>query len=352
MASARNRAGEVVVVTGASAGVGRATARRFARDGATVALIARDPASLAETVAELESVGGRALAVPVDMADAEAVFAAAGEIEAKLGPIDVWVNNAMVTVFAPVADTTPEEFRRVTEVTYLGCVHGTMAALRCMRTRDRGVIVQVGSALSYLGLPLQSAYCGAKHAVRGFTDSLRAELLHDRSNIGLAMVHLPAVNTPQFDWARTHLDREPRPVPPVLQPEAAAEAIVKAARRPRRELWVGFSTVKAIIGSAVAPGLLDRYLAWRGYDAQATRRPVPPGRRDNLDAPVRSLHRTRGSFGSEAHGGAHAASGHAVRLGMAVLGLGMVAAGWIVSARIAREGGDARRRARFFRMTG
>ncbi|MDW6023555.1 SDR family oxidoreductase [Mesorhizobium sp. BAC0120] len=325
--------GKVAVVTGASAGVGRATARRLARAGATVALIARDAAALQETEAEMRAVGGRALAIPADVANAEAVFAAADTVESKFGSIDVWVNNAMVTVFSPLCEMTPEEFRRVTEVTYLGYVHGTMAALKHMRPRNRGVIVQVGSALAYRGIPLQSAYCGAKHAIRGFTDSLRAELLHEKSGIELAMVQLPAVNTPQFDWARTHLDREPRPVPPVFQPEAAAHAIVKAARQRQRELWVGASTVQVILGNMAVPGFVDHYLARLGYSAQETGQPLPADRRDNLETPVSSLHRTRGSFGAEAHAYAPALPGQAVRIGIAMLGLAVFAVGGWLAGR-------------------
>ncbi|OHV80923.1 SDR family oxidoreductase [Ensifer sp. LCM 4579] len=328
--------GDVVVVTGASAGVGRATARRFARAGAAVALIARDAASLKETAAEMEATGARALAVPIDVADPDAVFAAAEEVEERLGPIDVWVNNAMATVFAPVADATPEEFRRVTEVTYLGYVYGTMAALRKMRRRNRGTIVQVGSALAYRGIPLQAAYCGAKHAIRGFTDSLRCELLHEGSNIRLTMVQLPAVNTPQFDWARTHLDHEPRPVPPVIQPETAAAAIFRAARQHDREIWVGLSTVKVILGNIVAPGFLDRLLSRQAFEAQETQRLLPADRKDNLETPVRGLHRTRGSFGTEANAFAPVVSGETARMGAASLLLGLIAVGsWLATRRSA-----------------
>jgi hypothetical protein len=238
----------------------------------------------------------------------------------------------MLTVFSLVHDMTPDEFRRVTEVTYLGFVYGTMAALRHMRPRGRGTIVQVGSSLAYRGIPLQAAYCGAKHAVRGFTDSLRAELLHDRSSIRLTIVQLPAVNTPQFDWARTHMSHEPRPVPPVVQPEVAAEVIFEAARHPRREFWLGLSTAKVILGNMIAPGFVDRYLARRGYDAQATERGVPAGRKDNLIAPVSNLHRTRGSFGEEAQNSARVLSGQSARLGVAILGVGLaVAAGFAAS---------------------
>jgi short-subunit dehydrogenase len=309
----RSVRGCVVVVTGASAGVGRAVARRFASEGALVGLIARDAAALADVEREIADGGGRALAVPADVADAEAVFAAARTIEAELGPIDVWVNNAMLTVYGPVAETTAEEFRRVTEVTYLGYVHGTMAALRHMRPRDRGTIIQVGSALAYRSIPLQAAYCGAKHAIVGFTDSLRSELLHERSAIEISVVHLPAVNTPQFDWARTHMATEPRPLPPVAQPEPIAAAIVRAARRPRREYWVGWTTVEAIVGTMVAPGLLDRLLARRGYAGEATATPVHRNRRDNLMAPVHDLHRTHGSFDRESHASAPAFASADVR---------------------------------------
>lgn len=317
---------EVVVITGASAGVGRATARRFARAGASVALLARDPAALDDTKAELESIGGNAMAVPVDVADFSALFAAATEIESRLGPIRAWVNDAMLTVFAPVHEMTPEEFRRVTEVTYLGFVYGTMAALQHMRKRDSGVIVQVGSSLAYRGIPLQSAYCGAKHAIRGFTDSLRTELLHEHSGISVVMVQLPAVNTPQFDWARTHMSHEPRPVPPVIQPEIAAEAIFEAASRPRREVWLDFSTAKIILGNMLVPVLLDRYLARRGFAAQEADRSTSSQRRDNLLAPIHDLHRTRGSFGSEARGSAVSLTGQSARLGVALLGIGAASA--------------------------
>jgi short-subunit dehydrogenase len=325
-------AGKVVVITGASAGVGRATAQRFARSGASLALLARDAGSLDKTKAEMEMAGASAMALPVDVANADALFAAAQQIEASLGPIDVWINDAMLTVFSPLRDMTPDEFRRVTEVTYLGFVHGTMAALSYMRRRNHGVIVQVGSALAYRGIPLQAAYCGAKHAIRGFTDSLRAELLHEGSNIDLVMVQLPAVNTPQFDWARTHMSNEPRPVPPVVQPEVAADAIFKAARRPRREVWLGLSTTKVILANMILPGYLDRYLARQAYGAQATDRRVTKDRRDNLFTPVPNLHRTRGSFSEEASNSTLALTGRSARLGIAILGLGLaVAAGFVAS---------------------
>jgi NAD(P)-dependent dehydrogenase (short-subunit alcohol dehydrogenase family) len=286
----------VVAVTGASAGVGRATARAFARDGAHVGLIARGRERLESARREVEELGCRASVVEADVADAAQVEAAAQQIEDELGPIDVWVNNAMATVFAPIADTTPEEFRRATEVTYLGSVWGTMSALRRMRPRDSGVIVQVGSALAYRGIPLQAAYCGSKHALQGFLESLRAELLHDGSHVRLTMVQLPALNTPQFTWSRAKLPRAPQPVPPIFQPEVAADAIVWAAKHPRRELMVGWPTVKAIVGNALVPGIADRYLARTGFDAQQTDDPVDPNRPDNLFEPVPGDQGAHGPF--------------------------------------------------------
>jgi len=291
---------EVVVITGASAGVGRATVREFARRGAHVALIARGRDGLEGARREVEQAGGRALVLPLDVADADAVEQAAETVERELGPIDVWVNNAMVSVFSPVKQMRPEEYRRVTEVTYLGYVYGTLAALRRMLPRDRGFIVQVGSALAYRGIPLQSAYCGAKHAIQGFMDSLHAELIHDRSNVRVTMVQLPAVNTPQFSWVKSRLPREPQPVPPIYEPEVAARAVYWAAHNERRELYVGWPTVKAIVGNKVAPGLGDRYLARNAYDSQQTDEPVSPDRRDNLWEPVPGDHGAHGSFGDRA----------------------------------------------------
>src|ERR671937_2631927 len=244
---------EVVVITGASAGVGRATAREFARRGARVGLIARGRDGLEGARREVERLGGRALVLPLDVADHEAVERAAEAVETELGPIDVWVNNAMLSVFSPVKEMRPEEYRRVTDVTYLGYVYGTLAALRRMLPRDRGVIIQVGSALAYRGIPLQSAYCGAKHAIQGFMDSLRCELLHDGSNVKITMVQLPALNTPQFAWVKSRLPRRPQPVPPIYQPEVAASAIVRAAEHADREVWVGGSTAVAIAGNRIAP---------------------------------------------------------------------------------------------------
>src|SRR5215813_7147603 len=259
---------EVVVITGASAGVGRATAREFAKRGAHIGLLARGRDGLEAARREVEEMGGRALALPVDVADADRVEAAAAEVEEKLGPIDVWVNNAMTSVFSPVKEMKPEEFKRVTEVTYLGAVYGTLSALKRMLPRDHGVIVEVGSALAYRGIPLQAAYCGAKHAIQGFVDSLRCELLHDGSNVQVTMVQMPALNTPQFGWVKSRLPHKAQPVPPIYQPEVAADAIYFAGHNPRREFYVGFSTVKAIIGNKLIPGVADWYLARRGYTAQ------------------------------------------------------------------------------------
>jgi NAD(P)-dependent dehydrogenase (short-subunit alcohol dehydrogenase family) len=290
----------VVVITGASAGVGRATARRFAEEGNAIALVARGEERLGAAAREVEALGGRALTLPLDVADPEALEAAAEQAEAELGPIDVWVNNAMATVYGPVAQLTPEEFRRVNEVTFLGSVWGTMAALRRMLARDRGTIVQVGSALAYRGIPLQSAYCAAKHALEGFLDSLRTELLHDGSNVRVTAIELPALNTPQFSWGRTKMPRQPQPIPPIFQPEVAADAIVWALDNPRRELYVGWPTVQAIVGNKIAPGLADRYLARTGYESQQLDEPVPPDRADNLFEPVPGEFAAHGRFDDRA----------------------------------------------------
>jgi len=278
---------ETVVVTGASAGVGRAVATEFARRGWQVALIARGERGLKAAADGVAAAGGRALVLPLDVADADAVFAAAQRVESELGPIDVWVNCAFSSIFARFEDTTADEYRRATEVSYLGFVHGTMAALRHMRPRDRGAIVQVGSALAYRGIPLQSAYCGAKHAVQGFTESLRCELLHEHSGVQVTMVQLPAVNTPQFSWVLSRLPRHPQPVPPIYQPEVAARAVFHAAVRPgRREYWVGASTVATLLANAVVPGLLDRWLALTGFGAQQTKEPHDPQTPANLWEPA------------------------------------------------------------------
>jgi|GEM_PF-44544 len=277
---------EVVVVTGASAGVGRAIAEAYGARGAKVALLARGEAGLQGAKAAVEAAGGTALVVRIDVADAPAMDRAADRVEAELGPIDVWVNNAMVSVFAPVKDIAPEDFRRVTEVTYLGVVWGTMAALKRMRARDRGVIVQIGSALAYQAIPLQSAYCGAKHAIQGFTESLRIELLHEKSGVGITMVQFPALNTPQFDWVKTTLPNHPQPVPPIFQPELGAEAVIFAATHRPRELNLGIPTVTAILGNKVMPHVVDRYLAKTNFQAQQTDRPISPDRPHNLYEPV------------------------------------------------------------------
>jgi NAD(P)-dependent dehydrogenase (short-subunit alcohol dehydrogenase family) len=290
----------VIAITGASAGVGRATLRRFAREGSRIGLIARGRERLDEAAAEAAELGGEALVLPLDVADAEAIDAAAKQVEDRFGPLDIWVNNAMATVFAPVRNTTPDEFRRATEVTYLGTVWGTMAALARMRPRDRGTIVQVGSALAYRSIPLQAAYCGAKSAIRGFTESLRTELMHEQSNVHVTMVELPALNTPQFSWSRAKMPRHPQPVPPIFQPELAAEAIFHAAQNRRRELLVGWPTLKAIYGEKLAPGLLDRYLASNGYEAQQTDEPLEGERPGNLFEPVDGDFSAHGVFDDEA----------------------------------------------------
>jgi NAD(P)-dependent dehydrogenase (short-subunit alcohol dehydrogenase family) len=321
---------EVVVITGASAGVGRATVRAFAQRGASIALIARDTQGLHAAAEEVRAAGARALALPADVADAEAIESAAERVERELGPIDIWINVAMATIYAPLHQISAAEYRRATDVTYLGNVYGTMAALKRMRTRNRGTIVQVGSALAYRAIPLQAPYCGAKFAIRGFTDSLRSELLHDRVNIHLTMVQMPALNTPQFDWGRNKLPKRPQPVPPIFQPEVAAEAIVFAAYARRREVWVGGPTVKAILANKIAPGLLDRYLAQNGYSGQLSSEPADPAAPDNLFEPVPGDRGAHGRFDSRAmsHSGALWLSMHRGSLlaGVAVLGLALVTA--------------------------
>jgi NAD(P)-dependent dehydrogenase (short-subunit alcohol dehydrogenase family) len=277
---------EVVVITGASAGVGRATVREFARHGAHIGLLARGQAGLDGALRDVEQLGGKGLVLPTDVSDADAVERAAEAVEREFGPIDVWVNDAMCSVFSPVKEMKPEEYRRVTEVTYLGVVYGTLAALKRMLPRDRGMIVQVGSALAYRGIPLQSAYCGAKHAIQGFTESLRCELIHDRSNVKITMVQMPALNTPQFDWVKSRLPRKPQPVPPIYQPEVAANAIHHAAHHYRREWYVGGSTAVVITGNKFFPGFGDWYLARQGYGAQQYDGHVGPDRRDNVFQPV------------------------------------------------------------------
>jgi NAD(P)-dependent dehydrogenase (short-subunit alcohol dehydrogenase family) len=329
---------EVVVVTGASGGVGRATARRFAERGAAVALLARGEKGLAGAAEEVRAAGGTPLVVPVDVAEHKEVFAAADRVEGELGPIDTWVNVAFSSVFAPVTEISPEEYRRVTDVTYLGYVYGTKAALERMLPRDRGTIVQVGSALAYRGIPLQSAYCAAKHAIQGFHDSLRTELLHRHSNVKVTMVQLPAVNTPQFDWVLSRLPRRPQPVPPIYQPELIARGIVYAADHPRRrEYWIGGSTTATMIGNKLGAGVLDRYLARTGYDSQQTDEPAPADRPENLWEPAdgpsgrdfgthgrfddRSTSRSYQMWASEHHGLLGAVGGLAAGAAVAVAAL-------------------------------
>jgi NAD(P)-dependent dehydrogenase (short-subunit alcohol dehydrogenase family) len=292
---------EVVVITGASAGVGRATAREFGRHGAHVALLARGAAGLERAKEEIEALGGKALVIPTDVADHNQVDAAAEATRAAFGPIDVWINNAMVSVFSPVSRMLPEEYKRVTEVTYLGAVYGTLAALKDMAPRNQGTIVQVGSALAYRSIPLQSAYCAAKHALVGFTDSLRSELLHDKLQIRLTAVHLPAMNTPQFDWVKSRLPRRPQPVPPIFQPEVAARAIYWAAHNERREVLVGGSTLTAVVGQKVIPGVFDNYLAQFGYDGQQADEADQPQRPNNLYNPLPGDAGAHGRFDDRAH---------------------------------------------------
>ncbi len=293
---------EVLVVTGASAGLGRAIAIEFGRHHGRLALLARGKQGLLDAQREVEAAGGTAIVIPTDVADPDAVELAAQTAENTLGPIDVWVNNAMASVFSPVKLMKPEEYKRVTEVTYLGVVYGTMSALRRMLPRDRGSIVQVGSALAYRSIPLQSAYCAAKHAIAGFTDSLRCELIHDRSRVHLTMVQMPALNTPQFDWVKSRLKRRAQPVPPIFQPEVGASAVYAAAHSKRREIYVGASTVGAIAGQKVVPGWLDHYLGRTGYSSQQTTEPEDPERPDNLWDPAPNHHSTRGRFDTRAHG--------------------------------------------------
>ncbi len=297
---------QTVLITGASAGIGRATAQLYGRRGARVGLLARGQAGLDSAAADVEEAGGKALAISADVADYGQVDDAARQVEEFFGPIDVWINVAFCSVFAPFADISAAEFRRVTEVSYLGFVHGTMAALARMRPRDRGTIVQVGSALGARSIPLQSAYCGAKHAINGFTSSLRCELLHEHSGIHVTVVQMPAVNTPQFSWVRSRLPNHPQPVPPIYQPEVAARGVVFAADHPRRnQYWVGASTAATILANRVAPALLDRYLARTGYASQQTAQRVEPGRPDNLwepvDGPSGHDHGARGVFDARSH---------------------------------------------------
>ena len=294
-----NKRRRVVVITGASAGLGRAVVREFARKNADIALIARGIEGLEGAKAEVERAGGRALIFPIDVANAEAVEDAAAEIEQKLGPIDVWVNNAMNSVFSPVKEMTADDYKRVTDVTYLGQVYGALSALKRMLPRNRGTIVFVGSALAYRGIPLQSAYCGAKHAIEGFFDSLRTELMHDDSKVGISMVQLPAMNTTQFKFVKTRLPFKPRPMGTIYQPEVAAEVIEYASRNPRREFYVGWPTVKAIVGNKIAPWYADWVLSRNGYEGQMTKEPEDPNRKNNLWEPLPGDHGAHGNFESQ-----------------------------------------------------
>ena len=295
---------ETVVVTGAAGGVGRAIAHTFARRGAQVALLARDARALQDVLEEVRACGGEGLSLPTDVADCDQVESAAERVEAAFGGIDVWVNDAMATVFAPFSNVSSAEFKRATEVTYLGYVYGTMAALKRMVPRDHGTVVQVGSALAYRAIPLQSAYCGAKFAVRGFTDSVRTELMHNKSRVWITMVQLPAVNTPQFNWCLSKLPKHPMPVPPIYQPEVPAEAVYYAAHRRRREVWVGSSAVMVILANKIAPSLADRYLAKTGVKSQQMQdRPAGANRPANLFEPVHDMAATHGIFDAQSKSG-------------------------------------------------
>jgi len=330
-----SRAGrsEVVVVTGASAGVGRAIVREFARHGASLGLLARGQDGLSGAQHDVERLGRRALAVQTDVSDDRQVEEAAERIEQELGPIDIWINNAMVSVLSPALQMTADEYRRVTDVTYLGYVYGTLAALRRMVPRDRGVVVQIGSALAYRSIPLQSAYCAAKHAVQGFTESLRSELIHDGSRVHLTSVQLPAVNTPQFSWIRTRMPRQPQPVPPIYQPEVIGQAVYWAAHHRRRDLAVGYPTVQAIIGDKFIPGWLDYYLASIGYESQQTQEPVKPGRPDNLYSPLPGDYGARGKFSDGALDYSVQAWMNQHRGWLALAGMGLAAWWWQARSR-------------------
>ncbi|MFZ0388854.1 MAG: SDR family oxidoreductase [Calditrichia bacterium] len=321
---------EVVVITGASAGVGRATARAFARRGAAVGLLARGKEGLEGVRREVEAFGGTALAIPTDVADPSQIEAAAVRIENELGPIDIWINNAMVTVFSEFINIEPEEFRRVTEVTYLGFVYGTRTALKYMIPRNKGVIVQVGSALAYRGIPLQSAYCGAKHGIQGFTEAVRSELMHDNLDIHLTMVQMPALNTPQFNWSKVKMPRKPQPVPPIYQPEVAARAIVWAAYHNRREVTVGFNNAVILWGNKFFPGIGDKYLANTGYESQQTSVEADPDRPNNLWEPVEGDFGAHGDFDDKAKGKSWQleVNTHWGTIGLSLLGAAVAGALW------------------------
>jgi NAD(P)-dependent dehydrogenase (short-subunit alcohol dehydrogenase family) len=334
---------ETVVITGGTAGIGRATAREFAGHGWSVAVLARGRDGLEATRREIEELGGTALSIPADVAVSQQVEAAADQVERELGPIDVWVNNAFAGIFSRFVDVTPEEYERVTAVTYLGQVNGTRAALKRMLPRNKGSIVLVGSALAYRGIPLQSAYCGAKHAIQGFFDSVRCELLHDKSNVTITMVQMPGVNTPQFDWIRAKLPGQPRPVGKVYQPEVAARAIYFAAQDGRKEMLVGLPTVEAVWGNKIASSLLDDYLAATGFDAQQRPEPVSPDRKDNLFEPVPGDRGAHGSFDAEAVDSSAELwiSEHKKQLGLAAIGAAAAAGVGFMLTR--RRGADSQR---------
>jgi NAD(P)-dependent dehydrogenase (short-subunit alcohol dehydrogenase family) len=330
----------IVVVTGGTAGIGRATVREFARNGCDVAILARGQDGLDAARREVEQMGRRALAIPTDVAYWKVVEDAANKVEDELGPIDVWVNNAFAGIFARFMDVTPEEYERVTQVTYIGQVNGTRAALKRMLPRDRGKIILVGSALAYRGIPLQSAYCGAKHAIQGFIDSIRTELLHDKTNVTITMVQMPGVNTPQFDWIRAKLPGQPRPVGKIYEPEVAGRAIYAAAHSDRKEMLVGLPTVEAVWGNKVASSLLDDYLAATGFKSQQRPEPVSPERKDNLFEPVAGDHGARGSFTDEAVDSSTELwiSEHKRELGLAALGAAAVAGvGFMLASRGERK---------------
>lgn len=318
---------EVVVITGASAGVGRAIVNAFAQRGASIGLLARGQAGLEGARKDVEERGGQALIIPTDVADAAQVEAAAEQVEKTFGPIDLWINVAMASVFSPFKEMQAEEFKRVTEVTYLGQVYGTMAALRRMLPRDKGRIIQIGSALAYRGIPLQSAYCGAKHAIQGFTESVRCELIHDNSNVKITMVQLPAVNTPQFSWVKSRLPRKAQPVPPIYQPEVIADAVTWVADHYRRELFIGLSTVIAIQGNKLAASLGDRYLGKTGYKSQQTSEPANPNRPNNLWSPVDKDHDhgAHGAFDNQAIGKSRQVWADTHRGLLAAIGTGLAA---------------------------
>ena len=330
----------VIVITGASAGLGRAIGHAFARaEGARIGLIARGRDGLEGARRDVEHLGGRAIVLSVDVADADGVEAAAERVEVELGPIDVWVNDAMTGVFSPVKEMTAAEFKRVTEVNYLGFVNGTLAALKRMLPRDRGHIIQVGSALAYRGIPLQAAYCASKHAIQGFMDSLRCELIHDKSRVRVTMVQMPAMNTPQFEWIRSRLPKRAQPVPPIYQPEVAAQAVVYASHHNRREIYVGMPSVKAILGNKLFPGLLDHYLARTGYKSQQTDERENPNRPDNLYEPIAGDHGAHGRFDDRARALSLQLWTSLHRDGLAVLALlGAAAFGTVLLVKKERHG--------------